>query len=105
MTDKEKMSRVLEYCDVSFEQIIFEYLASNHKDFSALRIHNLISDLNEDYLYPRISDLENAKCISRERAFYLKTYLEGDMYTTKEAAIAHIPVQIKNAEAIIEACK
>ena len=33
MTDKEKMSRVLEYCDGSFEQIIFEYLASNHKDF------------------------------------------------------------------------
>jgi hypothetical protein len=31
--------------------------------------------------------------------------LEGDMYTTKEAAEQHLPVQIKNAEAIIDACK
>ena len=35
---------------------------------------------------------------------YLKTYLEGGMYTTKEAAIEHITVQIKNAQKIIDVC-
>ena len=104
MTDKEKMERVLENFDGSFEQIVFEYLASNHKDFSALRIQNLIADLNEIYLYPRISDLENAKRISKERAFYLKAYLSGEMWADEESARRNLQPQINNAQAIIDVC-
>lgn len=105
MTDKEKLLKVLEYCDGSFEQIMLEYLASNHKDFSAQRLCNLISDLSKGQLCSKIIALENIKYISRERATYLKTYLEGNMYATKEDAIAHVPVQIENAKVIIKACE
>lgn len=105
MTDREKMENILTQCNGSFEDIIFSYLNNYYDDFSASRINDLIASLNEDYLYHKINDLENIKCISKERAFYLKTFLEGKMYTTEEEAIRHIPIQINHAEAIIDACK
>lgn len=77
----------------------------NNKEFSTIRIQELIKSINEQILMPKLIKLENIQSISKERATYLKCYLEGDMYTTKEAAEQHLPVQIKNAEAIIDACK
>ena len=49
--------------------------------------------------------MEVIKSVASERAYYLKTYLEGKMYTTRESAEKHLPVQIKNADAIIDTCK
>ena len=105
MTDKEKLQSILNRYDGSFEEFLFFYMNENFKDFSASRIHNLIQTLNEDYLDEKIGQLEHIKYVAAERALYLKTYLEGNMYTTKETAIKHIPVQIENAQAIINACK
>ena len=103
MSDKEKLLKILDYCDENIEQILFEYLATYYKDFSALRIYNFISDLNEK-LYHKIADLENIKSISKERAFYLKTYLSGEMWKDEESAKRNLQPQINNAQVIIDAC-
>ena len=63
----------------------------------------LISEL-QNMLDHKVNELEFVSRVAKERALYLKTYLEGDMYTTKEAAIEHIPVQIENAKKIIDVC-
>ena len=106
MTDKEKLLKLLNNpnCPDSVEDIIANYLYINRKDFPAYRMHELVDMINHDFVYPMMDKLDNTRRVAKERALYLKTYLEGDMYTTKEAAIQHIPVQIKNAEAILEAC-
>ena len=106
LSDKEKMQKRLEWMDknASFEEIIMNYIDANIKDFPAYRISYLIKELVEYFMIPETQNLENIKLISKERAFYLKTYLEGDMYTTKEAAIKHLPAQIRNAQTIIDVC-
>ena len=105
MTEKDKMINIIENYDVnSVEEFLLTYLDTYRKDFYAIRLHNLIADLN-DCLHDKINGLEIIKGVASERAYYLKTYLEGNMYTTKEAAVEHLPIQIKNAEAIIETCK
>lgn len=105
-TDKEKLLRLLEVMDKksSFEEIVLNYMEANKNDFCAYRYTDLIQEITKYFLVPEIVTLENVKAISKERAIYLKTYLEGDMYTTKEAAIEHLPVQIKNAQRIIDVC-
>lgn len=105
MTAKEKMLDIIEKYGVnSVEEFLFTYIDVYHKEFSASRINDLVASLSS-YNNGLIEALEITKSVASERAYYLKTYLEGKMYTTKEAAIKHLPVQIKNAEAIIEACK
>ncbi len=105
MTEKDKMLNIIENYGVdSVEVFLLTYLDVYRKDFYATRLHNLIADLN-DCLHDKINGLEIIKSVASERAYYLKTYLDGNMYTTKEAAEKHLPIQIKNAEAIIETCK
>lgn len=70
---------------------------------SASSLSILISEL-QNMLDYKINELEFVSRVAKEKALYLKTYLKGDMYTTKEAAIKHIPVQIENAQKIIDVC-
>lgn len=105
MTAKEKMLNIIENYGVgSFEDFIFTYMDVYYKEFSATRVNDLISHL-VNYNSQLIMALDTIKSVASERAYYLKTYLEGKMYTTKEAAVEHLPVQIANAEAIINVCK
>lgn len=105
MTAKEKMLNIIENYGVSsIEDFLFTYMDVYYKEFSASRINNLITHLVK-YNSELIIALDTIKSVASERAYYLKTYLEGKMYTTKEAAIEHLPVQIKNAEEIINTCK
>jgi len=105
MSDREKLLKMMKENDIDFEEIVCEYISSNYDAFSSLRIHNLITKLNTEHLYPRIINLEHGKVIAKERALYLKSYLEGNMYTTKESALDHVPVQLMNVQAIIDSCK
>lgn len=57
------------------------------------------------YLRPRILKDGQAKFVANERAGYLKRYLEGKMYASKEVAEQYVDCQIENADAIIQACK
>ena len=104
--DKEKILNILNYSNINtFEDLIFTYLTNYSEDFSVSRLHNLILSLQRNYLTDKISRQDLAVDVSKERATYLKIFLEGKMYTTKEAAIKSVPKQIENAETIIEMCK
>ena len=105
MTEKEKMLNIMQNYGVgSIEDFLFVYMDVYYKEFNASRINSLITSLTK-YNGELINALEVIKGIANERAYYLKTYLEGKMYTTEEAAIKHLPVQIENANAIVCACK
>lgn len=103
MKDSEKMAAVIDDT-LTFEQMVYRYMRMYHKEFSATRINDMIKTLNDMYLTPTIASNEHAISISKERALYLKTYLSGDMYTTEEAAIKHLPLQLGHAEEIYKQC-
>ena len=98
MTDKEKMLNILENCNGSFEQIIYNYLDKYYEDFDTLRLHDFINDLNNNHLYNRLAKLENIKSIASERAFYIKTYLKGNMWKDEETAKRNLQPHIENAQ-------
>lgn len=107
MTDKELLLDILSrhytnIDDVSIESIIYCFLNERGKDFSALRLNRWIQELN-NMLYTKQINAERAIGVTLERATYIKRYLEGNMYTSEEAAKAHVDVQIANAQAIIDA--
>lgn len=107
MTDKEKMKKLLDsYVDDrdSFERIICSYLYFYVNDFSATRLHDLIDTINDDFFKPYIDKLERANNVASERARYLKTYLEGNMYVDQGPVTEYDQIQLRNAEAIIDAC-
>ena len=107
LTDYEKMKKALETLGefASFEELAIYFMQANFADFSSIRIQQFMDSVSKDVLRPKLLGLEQARAISAERALYLKTYLDGNMYTSEEAAIKHVPVQAKNAQAIIDACK
>lgn len=104
MTDKEKLLKIIEISPDRFESIVLNYIKHHIKDFDAIRMYNLINEMNTGALLPMIVHLVFATQVSWERALYLKTYLEGGMYTTKEAEEAARPLQIGHAEKIMELC-
>lgn len=103
MTDKQKLLELLRYCgDAStFEDIVDAYMSRYSDDFSASRICYFIERLNRSEI-DKIAEIERATNIARERATYLKCYLEGNMYANEEAARACVGLQIENAKAILE---
>lgn len=107
LTDYEKMKKALETLGelASFEELAIYFMQVNFADFSSIRIQQFMDSVSKDVLHPKLIGLERARAVSSERALYLKTYLDGNMYTSEEAAIKHVPVQAKNAQAIIDACK
>ena len=97
--------KVIDNCgdDMAFEDIAKIYLELFDKDFPISRLLCLI-DVVQREIRHKTNYLESVCRQSKEFAGYLKTYLEGNMYPTKEAAIEHLPMQIKNAEYIIKWC-
>lgn len=106
-SDKQKLLEILEMVDdsFSFETIIHYYLVANYNDFNASRIYNMTHNLNTDFLKSEIDSLETGKSVALMRANFLKTYLEGKMFTSKEAAEENVQAQIDNAQAIIDSYK
>ena len=104
MTDKEKLFKIIEISPDRFESIVWNYITHHIKDFDAMRMYNLIREMSTGILMPLIEHLKYAKDVSWERAMYLKTYLKGGMYTTKEAEIEALPIHVGHAEKIMEVC-
>ncbi len=105
MTDKEKLVNILRTTDATtFEDIITTYLYYYPMDFSIIRLKALIDKLNNEYLNDKIKKLDQARFIAKERAGYLKRYLDGSMWKDKETAKYNLEPQIENAQAIIDAC-
>ena len=107
MTDKEKLQNMLEHIqdDASIEEIMFRYLGEYETEFSAVRIKDFVDSINQNFLYPKIDELVHTKAIAKERATYLKSYLEGTMWKDAESARRNLQPQIKNAQTIIDACE
>ena len=103
MTDKEKLLKIIEISSDNFESIVLNYIGHNIKDFDAIRLFDLISGINQ-HLKSLIEHLEYANGIAWERALYLRIYLKGGMYTTKEAEAEALPIHIGHAEKIMEVC-
>lgn len=104
MTDREKLLKLLKHYKVdSMNAILNCYFDIYYNDYSATQINNLVNDLNCILKY-KLNDLEKARHVAYERAIYLKSYLNGDMWSTEEDAKKNIQPQIDNAQAIIEIC-
>ena len=101
----QKLLETLKLFDGSMEDLLFYYINTHSEEFPASRINKLIRTLQDTYIADRISKLENACSVSRERATYLLKYLDGTMYKTEEAAALAKEAQIANAEAIIKICE
>lgn len=102
MTDKEKMQHILDtYSPESYEQFICLYIIHFRKDFNDQRLLDLQNNINKcvyQYLIKSSYDIQ----IAKEKAQYVCLYLKGKMYKTKEDAIECLPLQIKNAEKVVE---
>lgn len=104
MTDREKLLTILDKYDMDYlETIINCYFMEYEDDFSASRINDLIKDLTFR-LKHKISHLEEAHHTAREKAGYIKSYLDGSMWKDEESAKANLQPQIENAQAIIDVC-
>lgn len=99
------MLKILDnYPNASLETVLNLFFEDYGDTVSASRVNWMISNLN-DCLDYKINKLEHAQYVAYERASYIKTYLNGDMWATEEAARANLQPQIDNAQAIIDACK
>ena len=103
MSDKQKLLEWLEYCndEMSLEDIINGYIIMRWQDFSASRLNDFLMKLNVR-MASAINVSEMANRVARERATYLKCYLEGKMYASEEVARECVDLQIENAKAILE---
>ena len=106
MTDRERLLGIINGNDkLNFiEDILKQYLYAYYDNISSLQLSEMMADINNT-LREKVIEFNKIKCVSEERAFYLKTYLSGEMWLTEEAAKANIQPQINNAQAIIDACK
>ena len=105
MSDKEKLLKYINEHDGSFEKLIFGYIRENKKDFPTSRIFSINKNLNEWFIGMWINQTESSMNVIKDHAGYLKSYLEGKMWTSRESAEENTPMQIQNAEIIINACE
>ena len=104
--NKDKILHILNTYNVTdIKDLLFAYLNLYPEEFNTIDILDLIDDLDIMYLRPRVLNDGRAKFVANERAGYLKRYLEGTMYSSREVAEQYVDIQIENAEAIIDACK
>ena len=109
-TDLQKLQAILDSYKVSnphisFEDIVGLYLRLNDKDFNLLRLSSFLFNLDGQYLQKKIYNAFNNMYFAREKAYYIETYLKGEMYTDEKTAIEHLPLQIKHAEEIVKRLK
>ena len=102
MTDKEKLLLLLNDLprDISFEDIFFKYLFRNPMTLEELNC--FMNRFNSQIFYPKIVETVRHNRIAKENAQYVYTYLKGNMYKTKEAAIEALPLQIEHAEKVVK---
>lgn len=105
MTDKERIQFVLDNCSSQSIEGIFQCFLDNFKDDLPIRTINELHKQIGYCLERKINKLDHARFIANERATYLKMYLEGKMWKDEENAKKNLQPQIKNAQAIIDACK
>lgn len=108
MTDASKRTKIIDLLNNNeiedIKDLLFTYLDLYPDDFNTVDMLELIDDLGYIYLRAMVIRDSQALFVANERAGYLKRYLEGRMYQSKDVAEKYVGVQIKNTEAIIKAC-
>lgn len=90
--------------NLPFDTILFEHIHRFPTDFNASYILHIIQTLSRA-LVLKVADLELIADVAEERATYLKKYLSGELYTSEEAAKAHLPIQLGHANDILLECR
>ena len=90
--------------NLSFFDILQIHMYRYPGDFHASEMARIIRGMELELLI-KINRLMGIAEVAEERATWLKAYLEGRMFTSEEAAREHLPMQVKNAEAILDKCK
>lgn len=102
MTDREKMQSVLNYFgdfEPSFTGIVLQYL--NQYKLNLYELNKFYNEIHK-YYTRQMQELQKNVSIAKENAYYVSTYLKGEMYKTKEAAIEALPLQIEHAEKVVK---
>lgn len=106
MTDKEKMRSILDTAGMSvgsIESIFRTFLCLYGSSLSIETVNDLyeqISRLRDD----KVNELVTLRFVAKERAGYIKRYLEGKIWPNEELARRYLQPQIDNAQAILDAC-
>ena len=106
MTEREKIIKIIESTDLelTLEGLIKIYIGENFDEFSISRISRIIDMLNDISIMKAESIEANLSNIV-DYASYLKMYLEGKLYTSKEMAEAHVNIQIGHVDKILKMVK
>ena len=104
MTDKEKLQYILDNFDTTSIESIFNHFLMYYIDELPISTINELHKQVNNVLNIKIEQLNRANWVACEKATYIKTYLEGNIWKNEEDAKANLQPQIDNAQAIIEAC-
>lgn len=106
ITDKERLKMILDndHCPDSLVDILYKFLWRYYDDISIMQVSKIMTLMN-NCLEEKSKSFQELQFVARERATYLEAYLSGKMWKTEEAAKAAVDPQIKNAQAILDACR
>lgn len=104
MTDKQKIESVLQRFtgeDLTLEDFICVYLNLYRDDIYFTRLIDIRDNINAE-IDAKLIKVADAIYTAREKSLYLKTYLEGNMYTENADPDACKQVQLMNAKTLLE---
>lgn len=106
MTDRDRLLSLLNNCETTTDitSILKCFLYTYGEDLSIQTVNNLYKQVGELLDY-KIGQANSALFVAKERAGYLKKYLDGSMWKDEETAKRHLEPQIENAQAILDAVK
>ena len=104
MTDKQKLQYILDHTQLNnIESIMDIFLLSYFDDLSLDTINSLREKVQKTF-DNKLTDLLRLQRVAKERATWIKSYLEGRMWPDEESAKKNLQPQIDNCQVIIDAC-
>lgn len=102
MTSREKMQNVLNLFfdfEPSLTGIVLQYL--NYYKLNLDELNEFYNKIHKYYIQ-QMQELQHNVNIAKENAYYVSTYLKGEMYKNKEDAIKALPLQIEHADKVVK---
>ena len=104
MTTREMLEYILNICDSDNVETIFRLFLDRFENNLSINTINELRKQICNTLDNKIEALDQARFVAKERAGYIKLYLEGKLWKDEESAKANLQPQIDNAQDIIDAC-
>ena len=105
MTDKQRLQYIIDNTPQDDIESIMEHFLFNYAYKMPIDTVNGLYKQIRDVLDTKIEDCRKLQFVARERARYLKSYLDGSMWKDEELAKKYLQPQIENAQAILDACE